>query len=145
MSAFFVSPATISDAAYALIHDTPAGSPFDNMRVHFLGQLLMQLNALALHERYGDEIEGEHLAAIVAFTEDDRPMASDNEWQRFKSLSCLIYQCDEGSVPETDLFKAMDAARDAIAKRLTGKSDAGDALTAAYDHPDYNQAGWGRN
>ena len=47
-----------------------------------------------------------------------------------KALQCLIYQCSEGNIPETDAYQALKAAESAI------------AIAIAEAHPAYAAAGW---
>jgi hypothetical protein len=145
MSAYFVSAETIADAAYALrvdMKETPAPCVAAH-DITGLGRVLWQLNALALWEQYQDPI-GSNLPFIAAYTIDTRPSASEDPWQRFKSLQCLIYQCAEGTVPSTDLFKTMEHAENVLAMNLTGCIKIADAKKAMETMPEYENASWGR-
>lgn len=51
--------------------------------------------------------------------------------QFYKSLSCFLYQCSEGNVPETPLYLALDKYNDALAHHI------------AYRHPEYDKTTWG--
>lgn len=51
-------------------------------------------------------------------------------YQFLKSLDCYVYQCSEGNVPDTDLYKGMVALQD----RLVG--------FIARNQPEYEQAEW---
>lgn len=147
MSAYFVAAETIADAAYALKVDVgDIEMEPDCVSAHdldSLGRVLWQLNALAMWECSQEPI-GANLGFIAAYTPEARPEASADEWQRFKSLQCLIYQCAEGTVPSTDLFKAMEHAENVIAMRLTRKANIPDAKRAANDDERYEKASWGR-
>jgi hypothetical protein len=145
MSAYFVSAETIADAAYALRFDVPnAPNPyFGSMGTTAIGQIIWQLNALALAELYGEDME-EHLGSIVGYTDNTKPAHSLDKWQRLRSLECLTYQCAEGTVPQTALFKAMEEAEHAIVLKLSGKSNIHEAKSAINNTPEYEKAGWGR-
>jgi len=64
-----------------------------------LGKALLQLNVSAVNQRYNtheaDEYSGFKPLPVTPI-------------QALKSLECLFYQCTEGNVPETDLYKTMD-------------------------------------
>lgn len=144
MSAYFVAAETIADAAYALMFDVPGGcEPYDALSAVSLGQVLWQLNALALYEAYNEDL-GELMGTIATYTQESRPDPSPDEWQRLKSLQCLVYQCAEGSVPETDLYKAMEHAENLITRRLTGKASLPMAKEALTADSRYEKASWGR-
>ena len=54
------------------------------------------------------------------------------EIQAYKSLTCWLYQCAEGNIPETNaLYKAMDRVKDLLANELVTKT------------PEYEKAYWG--
>ncbi|CDM57390.1 hypothetical protein [Rhizobium favelukesii] len=144
MSAYFVAAETIADAAYAIKHDVPGGlKPYDALSPVSLGQVLWQLNALAVYEANNEDL-GALMGTIATYKQESRPDPSPDEWQRYKSLQCLIYQCAEGTVPDTDLYKAMEDAETRIAVRLTGVSDPQTAKNAANSHSYYDNASWGR-
>jgi hypothetical protein len=68
-----------------------------------LGRALFDLNVRAVDARYG---AGE-AATFRDLDYRHRPeLCSDV--QALKSLRCLLYQCSEGDVPETPLYKALD-------------------------------------
>ena len=48
----------------------------------------------------------------------------------YKAMNCLSYQCSEGNVPESPLFKQLEAAIGAVACRVV------DLL------PEYEKAAW---
>lgn len=58
-------------------------------------------------------------------------MAESNPWQLLKSFECYLYQCDEGTVSNTDLFKELRKACNFYMKHLVGKI------------PAYAEADWG--
>lgn len=85
------------------------------------GLSLFDLNVQAVSERY-DEIE-----EYVYHFQQTVPPATV---QAYKSLKCWLYQCSEGNVPETALFKLMDN----IAKEI--------AMYIVETSPAYNAAEW---
>jgi len=129
MSAFLVEEATIADAVECLrLHSDPW---FSKEMAASIGEALWRMNALALRERYGDPVE-DYEADIKAYSNPD---PSDNPVQVLKSAKCLLYQCSEGNVPETEMFKVLAEAvnrMEAVLKRTSG-------FQACYD-----KAQWGR-
>jgi hypothetical protein len=88
-----------------------------------LGEALLNLNLEAYRQRY-------------TASEDDLPLYKF-KWelvslpQALKSLRCLIYQCSEGNVPDTPLYKELDALSHRWALKLCDMV------------PAYNTADWG--
>jgi len=88
---------------------------------------MFALNVEAVNQRYG---EGE--------AEQFRPLDFEYRFsippspvRTVKALDCWMYQCAEGNVPETPLFKLMDRVRNAIYRGIVHSSEA------------YDQAPWG--
>lgn len=133
MSAFFVEANTVADAVACLREaGTVPKHPNHELTDKELGTLLYMINAEALVQRYDDDPD-KYLDDINGYNE---PAASDDKWQRLKSLHCLIYQCSEGTVPENALYKLMTAA-DAVLTAKLGVKD-------VYGVKEYNAAEWGR-
>ena len=86
-----------------------------------LGTRMWSMNAKATGERYNKE----EPATIY-----DYKYTLINDVQVYKSLQCFLYQCGEGNIPETDLYKAL--------KELLLKL-AGDIII---DLPEYQEAEW---
>lgn len=86
---------------------------------------LNYLNAYALRERYGDNIESnlyEDLSDIPEYTIDEY----------LKMLDCFLYQCCEGDTVEKPLYKIMRELDDMISKHVNRN---GNTL--------YDEASWG--
>lgn len=64
-----------------------------------LADSLFELNCEALHQRYNDDE-----FPLFQFQQLKAPSVI----QVYKSLQCFLYQCSEGTVPETKLFKFME-------------------------------------
>lgn len=71
--------------------------------VEKLAQAMFWLNVEAVNERYG-EFEAEQFRPLDYEYTLIPPVGV---YQTLKSLKCWLYQCSEGNVPETELFKAM--------------------------------------
>jgi len=119
MSAFLMSNKTISKLAYAL-----SGEGTDTRELHedyekpeVLALDLYRLNIKALVNRYGkEEIEKEGAFEFIKtdeFNESNKDLA-----QYYRSLRCFLYQCSEGDVIETKLFKLLDGISNQIAHRI---------------------------
>ena len=100
MSAYFVEPATI-DAAVTLIIRTGALMSLDEASAY--GRALWTLNAEAVNALYGDQaeemIEGAQAIAAYQWAPRTEPTAV-----LFKSLQCLLHNCNEGNVAEAELY-----------------------------------------
>ena len=120
MSAFIVDEETIHKAVHLMRTNRHAAEDSDQ-----LGNRLWQLNAEAVAQRYPDHERFEppcyrwcglkHYPVVVAL----------------KGLQCLIYQCSEGDVRETQLYKDM---------RKTELRTLHDIVRAL---PEYEAAAWG--
>ena len=130
MSAFIVNQDTINQIVTALLHgDFPytetkleeiglAGDPQQ------LGRAMMILNGDAVKQRYGDKID----TGCLPYRFRPIPVS---EIQTFKSLECWLYQCTEGDVPDTKLYKIMSDFCHVYASRIIAKL------------PEYEFAYWG--
>jgi hypothetical protein len=110
MSCFFVSKPTI-DAAVTFISlsGLNLNQPHLMATARKLGQALWTLNAWAVQERYEDraqELLGDWRDDVASYTWQPRP---ESAVILHKQLCCLIYQCAEGQVLHSDLFKRLDA------------------------------------
>ena len=94
-----------------------------------LGNKLFHLNNDAVCQRYDDHDDSN---VIEFFRHTSLMPASDRaeKCQRLKAVQCLIYQCSEGDVPETPLFKALDALSDWLQYNIISSL------------PEYNAAKW---
>jgi len=63
---------------------------------------LFKMNRDAVQQRYNEREDSEFIA-IPEFLNWDN--GTTNKYQCLKSLKCLSYQCSEGNVPETKLYK----------------------------------------
>jgi hypothetical protein len=93
-----------------------------------LGQAMFQLNIDAVEARYGsgEAVKFRQLDYRFEHTEAVSLM------QVLKSLQCWLYQCNEGAVPETELYGLFDTD---VQMFLMGK-----IITSL---PEYEEADWG--
>ena len=90
-----------------------------------IGRKLFLMNRRALCARYG---LGDHLCVPEFIFEkwaDASPMS------QFKAISCLLYQCSEGEVPNGPLFGELNRAAGELARAIV------------QELPEYGQASWG--
>lgn len=104
MSSFFCSKRTIDNVVTAWFKGPPPASGTPD----HLGRMLWKLNAEAVIWRY--DLQGEEEAlrmhdAAKAYTHD--PSGPPDDAQMLKSLSCFLYQCNEGTFDEEPLFKQL--------------------------------------
>lgn len=90
-----------------------------------LARDLLSMNIAAVHARYG---EADSMMPDEPFTFAWEH--SGDEWQLLKSLTCYLYQCSEGDVPQRELFKQLDTFRAQVAEAL------------ATSVPQYQEAQW---
>ena len=92
---------------------------------------LLALNIQAVHERYGDTsldtMPGKNGMKTSDYTFKIEP---GSRVRVLKSLSCLTYQCAEGHVPETPLYKFLEDLENAI------------AMSIVHAMPEYINGGW---
>jgi hypothetical protein len=90
-----------------------------------IGRKLFLLNRRALRARYGS---GNHLCLPdFAFEK----WADATPVEQFKAISCLIYQCSDGEVPNGPLFDELNRAAGELARAIV------------QELPEYDQASWG--
>lgn len=91
-----------------------------------LGRSMLALNVEAVNARYGErgvKITPPHNGYMYR----DSPCSLV---EGYKALQCWLYQCSEGNVPETPLFKLMDSVSNDIAHLIVAELS------------DYKQAAW---
>ena len=115
MSSFLVENSTISKLADALRYKSYEFSGAYNLTSR-LAQDLYDLNIRALRERYDDPTD---LIDNFVFTSERWELNDKKDLAQFyKSLACFIYQCSEGEVPETELYKMLEEAQDKLAYKI---------------------------
>lgn len=117
MSAFLVKNSTLSKLAEWLRYkEDIEGGFFRSFKSDKeLAKALYDLNVKALKERYEDYqdfvVPFEYTGEV--FLDNDKRRA-----QAYMSLSCFLYQCNEGRVPETELYKKLEEFRIKMAKEI---------------------------
>jgi hypothetical protein len=92
-----------------------------------LGRTMYAMNINAVEQRYpGDKnIPGtyDENDNFVPFTYKRVGWDMINKYQAYKSLQCLLYQCNEGNVNELPLFKALEEFKSAMAEHFVEHSE----------------------
>lgn len=139
MSAYITDDETINTVLAFIASDSDANEhiyrSLENMNLVWtgmdarwaLGSMMRDLNVLAVTVRYGKDHE--ILEGLVDYVFAD--VTNISRIQAYKSLQCWLYQCTEGDVTETDLFKAFARVKDKMAHKIVG------------DLPEYKKALWG--
>ena len=128
MSAFLVSEKTLYSAMQGILQ-CKYSKLFKDIskpgKIKIVFMALSSLNSLALKVRYNEEPgQGFKYCPIKLYE------APRNKIQCLKSLQCLIYQCSEGAVVKTGLYK----------KLVEVKNDLQDLIIR--DLPEYDAAVW---
>jgi len=125
MSAFMVSDNTINRILSQITVDDAGRclGRFAELSIVELGEKMLKMNEEALFQRYGDKAPVEKIKLKTTDTQCSKIQA-------LKSLRCLLYQCSEGKVPETVLFKSLEKLSDRW------------ALSIINDLDDYANAEW---
>lgn len=123
MSAYIVDKKTIDRIVSGMLqlklnHEMGDIDIIDN---NDLGQKLWDMNAAAVDQRY----EETNTKQTYTFNSVDVSII-----QAFKSLRCFMYQCSEGDIPDTDLYKQMDIISDRMSNNIV------------YDLPAFDAAEW---
>ena len=140
MSAYITSDATVN-TVIAFINSDSRGNahiyrPLENIGQVWdshedrlaLGMAMRDLNIQGVCARYTDD-KVEVLVGKDTYQYTSGFMPSRIE--AYKNLQCWLYQCAEGDVPETDLFKAFEQVRANMAGHIVNRL------------PEYDKAGWG--
>jgi hypothetical protein len=91
-----------------------------------LGQRMFALNCEAVNQRYGPDSAKDFRTLDYAY----RVEMVMTPYQALARLKCWLYQCSEGNVPETPLYKAMEQVSYEMAMQIVTRT------------PQYDAAGW---
>jgi len=98
MSAFLVENETINKVVSYMLPDNASHADGTT-----LGAKLLTMNHVALKERYGDK-----MPESVKFRYKYKSYVGRvRQCIVIKAMRCLRYQCSEGNVPESDLYKQL--------------------------------------
>jgi len=143
MSAFIVQDKTINQIVNWLIFDDDYPSAEntygevskiikDEFKIDFnhseareiLAYKMYQLNCKAVDHRYNEQNDdcSSNFKYLFKYP--------TNRAQALKSLSCWLYQCSEGDIPKSKLYKVFKRVQSVIAYHI------------ATSTPEYEQAGW---
>lgn len=125
MSAFIVENKTINEIVTAIKNDAFENDKyFSKYSREELHNELLEMNKSVIRERYGDRYD-------TSFTVDYHYQEERSAMiQLYKSLSCYLYQCSEGIVPHSRIFKEIE------------RFHAGIADSILYRLPEFKDAEW---
>ena len=130
----------IQDNAYTTIEKLqPQNSYIKTVSIKAVYAALSEMNCNALNQRYihGDKAEPEQFPKdynhfeIARNYHDGAYEIPASYYQLLKSIDCYLYQCSEGNVPESALYKAVQSIRNTLANWIIRNTTA------------YNAANWG--
>ncbi len=148
MSAFIVTKTHIDHVVAAIMEIAVAiGSVTEEEDKHGgfrdrLGQWLTNMNAKAVDCRYNEK----NAVPLYRNTYMGPYNTRAELVKRYKAIQCLAYQCAEGNVPETPLYKQLIAAENTVASMIIpGHPDLQyfDASDIIGRMPEYKAAPWG--
>jgi len=117
MSAFLVNNSSISRLADAIRRKSEKFSKKYTNNLE-LAHALYSLNVEALRQRYEDYKE---MISPFVFTSEIWFDDKKGNAQFYKSLCCFTYQCLEGNVPETELYKELEKLENDLAHEIAMK------------------------
>jgi len=131
MSAFVVEDSTINKVIEVLrMRDMDGITRFYNINLESkenrqeFGQRLFDMNCEAVNQRYGENQAQEFRKLDYSYQLE----AHTTPLSGLKALRCLMYQCTEGEVPETELYQTMDRISGDIAMRIINRMPEYDSL-----------------
>lgn len=146
MSAFVIDPSTmhrvIRGICRAGVCQNFAGfSTEPAQNYDRIGRALFALNIEAVNQRYPDTRAcADNLPGMVGCEAFPETYTYDNDFRTllslgaktdaYKAITCLIYQCSEGNVPETALYRELEAVAGSLAANIVAHL------------PEYEAASW---
>jgi hypothetical protein len=134
MSSFVVDDKTINSIACFMFTDKDSQRRAEKLsalgiatRPQDLGEEMYKLNLAAVEDRYGEYSAGQMCNLDYKY----RKVANGGKIQVLKNLRCWLYQCSEGDVPNTVLYKFMDEYSGELALDIVCKT------------PEWDAANWG--
>jgi len=116
MSAFTVSIDTMHRCVKAFDHVEGKVACLPVSNHNELGSDLYRMNYAAMQDRYGDSLEDDDAPPEPYEYVDPGKLTVAG---MFKSIACLSYQCAEGSVPNSPLYKVLRRVEERLMYELT--------------------------
>lgn len=127
MSSFIVSESCMHMVAYAVFEARGVSETRSSGEaITQIGRELFALNEAAFGARYPGDDSASY-SATYQFVRGLPPARV----AAYKALRCFLYQCSEGNVPESPLFKEVDDVAAILAARIIQSL------------PEYNASAWG--
>lgn len=114
MSSFIVSEKCMNNIIYNLfwdhefkrLHSILKRNGYDtDTDFDMLAIDLYEMNKEAVKQRYNESKDSDYIKIPNSFNWDKGKL---NKYQCLKSMKCLRYQCSEGNVPKTKLYKFLN-------------------------------------
>lgn len=103
-----------------------------------LGNALFAMNSAALYDRYGNDPDYNDPPPGYVYQPSDASIV-----QLCKSAHCFQYQCHEGAVPSTDLYKAFHQIVELLDKEIGYDDESADTWRGSANQKLYDAAIWG--
>ena len=142
MSAFVVDTSTMTRAVTALLAKHHGSSIFGRVGMTHtdernagteIGRAMFALNIDAVKQAYPRDSAMWSCTDAETFkyrNDDFRPTTQAQLIDGYKALRCVVYQCSEGNVPQSDLYQALEEASHVIADIIVSET------------PEYKKAAW---
>ncbi len=129
MSAFLVSMATMHKVVQGWLGENASQGPFTNpdgdstlSQGTILGRKLYAMNHRALRQRYGESGSTRHEKRDTAGYVYSDPRVAPVVC--LKAMHCLSYQCSEGNVPDSKLYKDLERQKGRLADSIVSATPA---------------------
>lgn len=81
-------------------------------------EVLLDMNYKAVNARYSHD---EHVAPSAMPVGEWLRTYERKPWQMLKTMECYLYQCAEGEIPHSNLYKLIQTATNQYMKHLIGQ------------------------
>ena len=128
MSAFLVKDNTV-EAVVTHVRGKREGYPVFPETRHRISLKMRMMNLKSLAIRYGKDSIKEELRACRGYT--CRIYPRESKVRIYKALQCFLYQCCEGNIPSSRLYKKLERIKNELPKAIVE------------DSQEYSEADWG--
>lgn len=88
-------------------------TPLGTTKLTRMGRKFLKMNTKAVNQKYASNTDKSHDFDTYTFQRVHTSIE-----QAFYSLSCLIYQCSEGTIPKSKTYKELVKFRNELANRI---------------------------
>lgn len=137
MSAFVVGADTINRVVYGLSYIDAAPSDPNEF-----GRAMLALNIAAVRQRYPTDHDDMLPSGVYHYREPAPVKGCASDIASWKALECLLYQCDEGNIPDQPLYQTLNGYRERLGT-LVLRSRPASRAADVWDLPEIERAPWG--